>query len=200
MKQFYSYLWLRANDTPYYAGKGSENRAYKNGGRPCNRPKDRARIVVFPMENEALAFESEQALIELFGRIDNSTGILHNLTDGGEGPSLSEETKRKLSEAMKGDKGHWFGKHLSEETRNKMSEAKRGEKHPMFGRPSPNVGKHPSDETRKRMSLAHSGENHSMFGKHHSNETRQKLSKANKGKSWSEARRKAYEQRWGKQT
>jgi len=42
--------------------------------------------MVFPMLNEAEAFESEVAIIELFGRKDIGTGCLWNLTDGGENP------------------------------------------------------------------------------------------------------------------
>jgi hypothetical protein len=85
-KQFYSYLYLREDGTPYYAGKGQGKRAFKkqSGIRP---PKDKSRIVILPMENEVLAFESEIALIQLFGRRDNETGILRNRTDGGQGIS-----------------------------------------------------------------------------------------------------------------
>ncbi len=84
--RFYTYLWLRSNGTPYYVGKGRGNRVYNS--HPHHRPpKDRTRIIIFPMLNEAEAFESEKALIELFGRKDSGTGILRNLTDGGEGPA-----------------------------------------------------------------------------------------------------------------
>jgi hypothetical protein len=103
---FYSYLWLRSKagfapaGTPYYAGKGSGNRACsaQHNVRP---PKDRSRIVIFPMLNEAEAFESEMALIELFGRQDNGTGILRNRTDGGDGPSgykFTEDQLRRVTE------------------------------------------------------------------------------------------------------
>lgn len=39
------------------------------------------------------------------------------------GRTLSEETKRKISEARKGKKNHLYGKHRSEETRRKISES-----------------------------------------------------------------------------
>lgn len=42
------------------------------------------------------------------------------------GKHLSEEHKRKLSEAFKGEKNHNYGKHPSEESRRKMSRAKKG--------------------------------------------------------------------------
>jgi hypothetical protein len=45
-------------------------------------------------------------LIDFWGRKDNGTGILRNLTDGGEGCSgaiLSEETKKKISKSLQGN-------------------------------------------------------------------------------------------------
>ena len=60
---------------------------------------------------------------------------LHHL-----GKHLSEETRKKMSEALKGEKCYIFGKRLSEETRKKMSESKKG--------------KHLSEETRTKLSEA----------------------------------------------
>lgn len=53
------------------------------------------------------AFELEMFLISLYGRIDNNTGILCNMTDGGEGSFgikriHSEETKLKMSKSAQG--------------------------------------------------------------------------------------------------
>lgn len=42
------------------------------------------------------------------------------------GRVISEEGRRKRSEAMKGEKNRYFGKHLPESTRQKMSESKKG--------------------------------------------------------------------------
>lgn len=42
------------------------------------------------------------------------------------GKPLTEETKRKISEATKGDKAHWFGKKFSEDHCRKISESKLG--------------------------------------------------------------------------
>jgi hypothetical protein len=103
-------------------------------------------------------------MIAFLGRKDLGTGILRNKTDGGEGSSgaiVSEETRRKQSEAMKGKK-------QSEETRRKKSEAKKGKKH--------------SEETRRKQSEANKGENHPNYGKAPSEETRRKQSEAKKGK------------------
>jgi hypothetical protein len=92
----------------------------------------------------------------------------------------SAETRKKISESMKGEKGYWFGKKLSEETCAKMSEAKMGEIH--------------SPERRKKNSEANSGENNPMYGKNHSLETRKKISEAKSGKKHSlETRKKISE-------
>ena len=51
---------------------------------------------------------------------------------------ISKKTRRKMSEDRKrkfSGKNHFmYGKHLSEETRRKISEAMKGEKNPMFGK------------------------------------------------------------------
>ena len=46
---------------------------------------------------------------------------LHNL-----GKHPSEESRKKMSEAKKGENNYWFGKHHSAEARKKMSEANKG--------------------------------------------------------------------------
>ena len=75
-----------------------------------------------------------------------------NFTDGGDGVSgfqHSKETRRKLSEAKKGQNNPMFGKKHSEETKRKMSEANKGEN-------NPNWGKAFSDEHKKKISEAKS--------------------------------------------
>ena len=56
------------------------------------------------------------------------------------GKKLSEETRKKIGAAKKGEKNPNYGKHFSEEHKKKLSEAKKG--------------KHLSEETRKKMSTA----------------------------------------------
>lgn len=145
---------------------------------------------------EKLAFWMERFLIESIGRAN-----LCNVTDGGEGPSgaiCSEEHRRKISEAVRGERHPNFGKHHSETTRQKLREASLintvGEKNPRYGQRL-------TEETRRKISEAQIGEKSSWFGRRHTEETRQKISKANQGQIFSESsRRKMSEARAGKYT
>ena len=143
----------------------------------------------------------------------------YNLTDGGEGGSPSEETRRKISEAHRNPEVRqrkseaMKGKPLSEEHCRKISEAKKGENNPMK---HPEVrqrnaeaqkGKKRSDETKQKMSEAqkrpevrqrksetNKGKTPWNKGKTLSAETRQKISETKKGrKHSSEHRRKISE-------
>ena len=98
----------------------------------------------------------------------------------------SEETKRKISEAQKGEKSQNFGKKLSEETRSRMSIAKKGT------RPSEEcirrsmevrMSRPVSEETRLKLSLANTG-------KKLSEEHKRKISLGGIGKKMSEAAKK----------
>lgn len=79
----------------------------------------------------------------------------------------TKSARIKMSEAKRGDKHPFYGKHLSEEHRRRLSEAKKGERHP-------NYGNRLSEETRRKMSKAHKGK---IF----SEGTRRKLSEIKKG-------------------
>jgi hypothetical protein len=208
--RFYTYAYLRVDRTPYYIGKGQKNRVYRKRKGGINPPKDKSRIIFLKQNlKEEEAFKHEIYMIAVFGRKDLGTGILHNRTNGGEGPSgmvHSEETRDKISKANK-------GKYHSEETKRKMSEVNKGENNPSYGKKgknsplygrkhtketrrkqsekmkgenNPNYGKSPSEETRKKLSKSREGENNHMYGKSHSEETRRKQSEKMKGKSPSE--------------
>jgi len=105
--EYYVYLYLREDATPYYVGKGKDNRAFQKHGKRLKLPSDKSRIVFYAenlTEDEAFALEKE--LIAKYGRKDNGTGILRNLTDGGDGTSgaiFSDESRAKMSQnnAMK---------------------------------------------------------------------------------------------------
>lgn len=92
----------------------------------------------------------------------------HN-SEAQKGKLVSEETKRKISEAQKGKPG----KPHSEETKRKMSETRKG-------KPSGRKGKHHSEESKRKMSEAHKGKPNGHKGKHHSEETKRKISAAMK--------------------
>jgi hypothetical protein len=99
--RFYTYAYLREDRTPYYIGKGNGYRICCKKGRPCNKPKDKSRIIFLKQNlTEQEAFKHEIYMIAVFGRKNNGTGILLNLTDGGEGCSgliHSENSKKKMS-------------------------------------------------------------------------------------------------------
>ncbi len=168
---YYTYAYLREDNTPYYIGKGNGRRVYQKQ-KGHNPPKDKTRIIFLKQNlTEQEAFKHEIYMIAVFGRIDLRTGILHNMTNGGEGGSgrvLSEETRRKLSDANRGKNHPNYGKTTSLETKAKMSASK----------------KNMSDETRAKYSAANTGENHPFYGKTHSPETRAKYSTARKGRKW----------------
>jgi hypothetical protein len=119
--RFYTYAYLREDRTPYYIGKGQGKRLYKKGKGEVKPPKDKSRIIFLKQNlTEEDAFKHERYMIAVFGRKDLGTGILHNKSDGGEGPSgwvASEETRRKMSEVN-------IGKTLSEEHKKSLFEGR----------------------------------------------------------------------------
>lgn len=102
---FYVYAYLREDGTPYYIGKGKNNRM-KSTNHNINMPADKTRIIILESNlTEFGAFALERRMIRWYGRKDNNTGILRNLTDGGEGPSgriLSKTHRKNISESNKG--------------------------------------------------------------------------------------------------
>ena len=159
---YYTYAYLREDRTPYYIGKGKEDRIYSKQ-KNIKPPKDKSRILYLKQNlTEEEAFKHEIYMIDVFGRKDLGTGILHNLTNGGDGASgciHSPETKAKMSAAHKGKKNHNYGKTLSKNTKDKKSKSMKGKSihtkkskknistklkgktSPMKGKTNPNSGK-----------------------------------------------------------
>jgi hypothetical protein len=155
MNSYYTYLWLRSDGTPYYVGKGKDRRAFTSNGHNVPRPKSDARITIQCWESEDKAFEMEKWFISFFGRRDIGTGILRNLTEGGENPPKmfgNTHAKGKKHTAEANARASEIGKlrKQTEETREKLSRIKKGKSNGLEGRPK-------TEETKRKIREAHLG-------------------------------------------
>lgn len=89
---FYTYILARPNGVPFYVGKGmgkrwtlGGNEFSRNVARKVHRAGDKVKVMIFAAADEAAAFRCEVELIAAYGRRDLGTGVLCNLTGGGEG-------------------------------------------------------------------------------------------------------------------
>lgn len=157
--KFYVYAYCRDDGTFYYIGKGSGRRSFVKRKNGINPPSDKSKIVILHdnlSENDAFLYESN--LIKFYGRKDIGTGILRNMTDGGEGVSgwiPNEEWRNKKSISMIGENNPFYGKSHTENTKKLISKKNKGrslrknnffygkcfsgEKNPMYGKKRPDL-------------------------------------------------------------
>jgi group I intron endonuclease len=132
--------------------------------------------IVAETEDMDLLNTLEIFYIDLFDSTNRNNG--YNLKSGGFNGRHSEESKRKMSEALKGkkhSKEHCRklaeankNRIFSKETRRKISEAKRGKKFSKEHRQKISEslkGIPKSEETKKKISEANKDENHPFYGK-----------------------------------
>jgi hypothetical protein len=148
MAYLYRHIRLDKNE-PFYIGISSSNsykRAYSihKRNKHWNNIVSRTKYIVEIVFNDLTweeTCEKEKEFISLYGRKDLGTGILCNMTDGGEGTLgqiISNEARVKRSVNAK-------GRINSLETRRKISASKLG----CYG---PNTGKKMSVETKLKLS------------------------------------------------
>ena len=139
--KYYVYEYLREDGTPYYVGKGQGNRwcSPHNVSVP---PKERVKFVAEALD-EQTAFNLEEELILKYGRKDLGTGILRNLTSGGEGQTPGPEVRARLSAIKKGKKPNNYGKTMTYKKDREWD--RQGEKHHQYG-------KERTDEERRKIS------------------------------------------------
>jgi hypothetical protein len=110
MNNYYVYgHYVSGSNEPFYIGKGKENRAWVTQHRnflwnEVTTENDYEVRILQDNMNEQGALILETELIEKYGRIDLDTGILVNMTEGGNGSVgmlFTEEYRYKLSERAK---------------------------------------------------------------------------------------------------
>jgi group I intron endonuclease len=169
MAYLYRHIRLDKNE-PFYIGISSSNsykRAYSihKRNKHWNNIVSRTKYIVEIVFNDLTweeTCEKEKEFISLYGRKDLGTGILCNMTDGGEGTLgqiISNEARVKRSVNAK-------GRINSLETRRKISASKLGIKRPQYV----------IDKISKSLKSRYTKEKNHWYGKKMSEEQKVKIS------------------------
>lgn len=174
MAYVYRHIRLDKNE-PFYIGIGklpNYKRAYEKQKRNqfwqnIVAKTDYEVEILFDDISWEEAEKKEIEFISLYGKRDNGTGCLVNISDGGGGSKgfrHSEEAKKKISLASK----NMARKPISEETKQKIRET-------LTGRVGSNKGFKHSKETKEKLRLINLGKVSPNKGKKMSEESKQKI-------------------------
>lgn len=189
----YVYRHIRKDKNEvFYIGIGSDSDYYRANkfserNEIWNRIKNKCEILVEILYDNLdwkTACDVEKKLIKQYGRINNNTGILSNMTDGGEGTLnkiINEETRYLLGNGVRGKK-------RTEESKLKQSIATKGIKKPEGHSEKIReyrIGKKMSEESKLKISENSKGRSSWNKGLTFSDESKLKMSMSKKGKKTS---------------
>lgn len=189
----YVYRHIRKDKNEvFYIGIGSDSDYYRANkfserNEIWNRIKNKSDVlveIIYDNLDWKTACDIEKSLINQYGRINNNTGILSNMTDGGEGTFnkvISEETRYLLGNGVRGKK-------RTEESKRKQSESTKGVKKPKEHGDKIKqyrIGKKMSEEIKLKISKSSKGRTSWNKGQSFSEESKLKMSDSKKGKKTS---------------
>ena len=150
--KYYLYRHIRLDKNEiFYIGIGGKE-AKKGGYYRANRVSNRNKIwndiyngcgkniqvdIVLESNNWEFIKEKEKEFIAMYGRKNNNTGVLSNLTDGGDGAVglvYTEERRKKQSDALKNSPFNLKGKKLPNWWKEKIRQTKFGTANPQYGK------------------------------------------------------------------